>query len=263
MRITTRLYRIQDIAMGYGVSLVTSPYPRNLITLYGVLWHLSDAPVSISALAEITRMDRASVRAELSKLDPAHFERGDDGIILTDAGRRKAYQMFVNFYRRIPENSRRLSKAYFSLDRHKLPPARALNAFLLAADAAIRRTGFPITQVLLMAYMRTSRRGFAWTVAALMEGTGLSYKRVHKQLQFMVSDGYAARTSGGYVITSKGRRANLAMYLAGLKVIPTATFKIVLDFSLFAISPPKALRKRLTQGNQRAADQEGVLAKTG
>jgi len=228
--------------MGYGVSLATSPYPRSVVTLYGTLWNLSDAPVSISALSEITRMDRASIRDALNSFDPSFIERTEQGVILTPAGQRKAYHMFINFYRRIPDESRLVSKAYFSLDKHKLSPARALNAYLLAADTASRRTGFPLTQVLLMALMRSKPVSYVWSMQELMDGTGLTYKRVHKQLQVIIADGFGARTDCGYTFNRKGRLAHLAIFMAGVKFVPKASFKTVMDLSIFAFSPPSTLK---------------------
>jgi len=159
--------------------------------------------------------------------------------------------MFINFYRRIPDESRLPSKMYFSLDRHKLSPSRALNAHLLAADAAVRRTGFPLALVLLIAIMRTKPVSHEWKIKDLMDGTGLSYKRVHKQLQSMLGHGYCRRTPSGYIFTRRGRRANLRIYAAGLKAIPKATFLIVLDFALFAISPPLLLKAQGRSGTFR------------
>jgi DNA-binding transcriptional regulator GbsR (MarR family) len=116
-----------------------SGIPQTQTVLYSRLWLRPGMPWTISALAEATSLDRASVRAHLKNFPEHHLVRTDYGFVLTPAGERHTYRLTLQFYRAIETEDRHKMKGFFSTKYAGQSPMRTQAEFVVDLDRCTRR----------------------------------------------------------------------------------------------------------------------------
>ncbi|MDG1408988.1 MAG: hypothetical protein P8Q50_14570 [Octadecabacter sp.] len=132
---------VEQLAVTIVRAVNVSGIPQTQTVLYSRLWLRPGMPWTISALAEATSLDRASVCAHLKNFPEHHLVRTDDGFVLTPAGERHTYRLTLQFYRAIETKDRHKMKGFFSTKYAGQSPMRKQGNLwwtLISAPAAFR-----------------------------------------------------------------------------------------------------------------------------
>ena len=222
-----------------------SKVPQTTTIIYTRLWLKAGAPWTISALSEATSLDRASIRDHLKKFAASHFTRTDEGIELTQEGRRRAYQLTEQFYRGIAPEDRYYIKRFFSTKYAGRHPYRKLSEFFMELDRCTRRIPYSIAfRTVLTAMDVMGPKGAEWTISQLVDETAYSYQAVHKVLQMIVEEGFATKSGRKFKISTRGKLKCVSFFFAALRRADIRTLKVFLKW-LFPTIPhpnrPKSL----------------------
>jgi len=208
--------------------------------LYSRLWLRPGMPWTISALAEATSLDRASVRDHLRNFPDDHLVRTQEGFVLTPAGERHAYRLTVQFYRAIQPDDRRILKQFFSNKYAGQFPMRKQAEFFVDLDRATRRVPHSIAyRTVLSAMELLAPKGTQWSISELTEATAYSYQAVHKVLKMLVDNGHAKKTGKTFSITRRGRLQTLTLFFLTVRRADMRMLRILFEMLLFHNPPPK------------------------
>lgn len=231
---------IERLAVTIVRAVNVSGVQQTVTVLYSRLWLRPGMPWTISALAEATSLDRASVRDHLRNFPDDHLVRTADGFVLTPAGERHTYRLTVQFYRAIEPGDRRMLKQFFSKKYAGQFPMRKQAEFIVDLDRATRRVPHSIAyRTVLTAMDLLAPKGTQWSIPELTEATAYSYQAVHKVLQMMVDDGHATKTGKTFSITRRGRLRILTLFFLTVRRADMRMFRLLFEMMLFHNPPPK------------------------
>jgi len=231
---------VERLAVSAVRALNTSAVPQTMTVIYARLWMRPGAPWTISALAEATSLDRASVREHLNNMPDGHVSRTADGFVLTQAGEKEAYSLTARFYRAFAPHDRRHIKHFFSTKYAGQEPFRKLSEFFIDIDKCTRRIPPSIAfRTVLTSMDILAPRGTQWTISQLSYETGYSYQAVHKVLQPMTAQGLAVKQDKTFTITRKGRLTCVGYFFSAIRRADMRLLKILFDMAVFHDPPPK------------------------
>ncbi len=217
-----------------------SGIPQTRTVLYSRLWLRPGIPWTISALAEATSLDRASVREHLSNFPEGHLVRTDEGFSLTPAGDRKAYELTVTFYRAIGQHDRQQLRRFFSTKYAGQFPMRKQAEFIVDLDRCTRRLSHPIAlRTVLNAMDLMGPRGTQFSLAEMVNATAYSYQAVHKVMQEMVKSGHVRKSGRTYSVTTKGRLLLVTLFFSTVRRADMRMLRILFEMLLFHNPPLK------------------------
>ena len=231
---------IERLAVSVVRALNVSGIPQTVTVLYSRLWLRPGMPWTISALAEATSLDRASVRAHLRNFPPEHLIRTDDGYVLTPAGELQAYRYTVRFYRSIAQQDRRSLKVFFSTKYAGQHPMRKQAEFFVDLDRCTRHMPHSIAfRTVLTAMELLGQKGSQWTISQLVEETAYSYQAVHKITQQLTDAGMIQKTGKTFSVKPRGRLKTLSLFFATVRRADMRMLRILFEMMTFHSPPPK------------------------
>lgn len=231
---------IEQLAVAAIKALNVADLPHTKTVLYARLWHWPGDPWTISALADATRIDKASVREHIKNFPEDYINRTDDGILLTPAGEREAYRMTKRFYRAIEPRERLFIKRFFSTKYAGQLPYRKKSEFFADLDRCNRHVTSSIAfRTVLSTMDLQSRKVSRWTISQLAEETAFSYQAVYKVLNLLVEQGLVAKRGKSFSITSKGKVRCVAYFFTAVRWADMRLLKILFEMSLFHNPPHK------------------------
>lgn len=231
---------VERLAVSTVRALNVSDIPQTVTVLYSRLWLRPGIPWTISALAEATSLDRASVREHLGNFPKGHLVRTAEGYALTPAGELQAYRYTVKFYRAIEPKDRLPLKTFFSSKYAGQSPMRKQAEFFVDLDRSTRRTSHSIAyRTVLTAMDRMAPKGTLWTIAELVEETAYSYQAVHKVLQVLTKDGLTQKTGKKFSVTGKGRAKMLTLFFVTVRRADMRMLRIIFEMLVFHKPPLK------------------------
>ena len=231
---------VERLAVSLVRALNVSGVPQTKTVLYARLWHRPGVPWTVSALAEATSLDRASVREHLKNFPTDHIIRTEKGIVLTEEGERAAYRITQRFYKGIAAEDRYYIKQFFSTKYAGQLPYRKLSEFFVDLDRCTRRVPASIAfRTVLTTMDMMAPKGTQWTISQLSEETAFSYQAVHKVLSQIVEQGLARKTGKTFSITTRGRVKCVMFFFAAIKRADMRLLKILMEMILFHNPPRK------------------------
>lgn len=197
-------------------------------------------PWTISALAEATSLDRASVREHLKKFPAGHLIRTDDGFVLTPEGEHAAYRLTVQYYKAIAPKDRQSLKRFFSTKYAGQHPMRKQAEFFVDMDRCTRRVPHSIAyRTVLNAMELMGPKDKQWSITELVSETAYSYQAVHKVLQMLVQDRLATKTAKTFAITTRGKFKVISLFFATVRRADMRLLRILYEMMVFHNPPPK------------------------
>lgn len=231
---------VERLAVTIVRAVNVSGIPQTQTVLYSRLWLRPGMPWTISALAEATSLDRASVRAHLKNFPEHHLVRTDDGFVLTPAGERHTYRLTLQFYRAIETEDRHKMKGFFSTKYAGQSPMRKQAEFVVDLDRCTRRIPHSIAyRTVLTAMAQLAPKGTQWSIFDLTNATAYSYQAVHKVLQMLVDDGLARKTGKTFAVTRKGQLKILAWFFLTVRRADMRMLRILFEMLVFHNPPSK------------------------
>ena len=231
---------IERLAIAIVRAVNVSGVPQTQAVLYSRLWLRPGMPWTISALAEATSLDRASVREHLRNFPQHHLLRSDAGYELTQAGERRAYRITVSFYRAIGQPDRHMLKRFFSTKYAGQYPMRKQAEFFVDLDRCTRRIPHSIAfRTVLNAMELMGPKGKHWSIAELVDETAYSYQAVHKVLQQLVELNLAKKSGKLFSITAKGRLKLVVLFFATVRRADMRMLRLLFEMLLFHNPPLK------------------------
>ncbi|MCF2870637.1 hypothetical protein L0664_06130 [Octadecabacter sp. G9-8] len=231
---------IERLAVSIVRALNVSGVPQTITVLYSRLWLRPGTPWTISALAEATSLDRATVREHLRNFPADHITRTDEGYVLTPSGEHAAYRLTVRFYRALPDQDRAALKRFFSTKYAGRSPMRKQAEFFIDLDRATRRHPHSIAyRTVLTAMDLMAPNGTQWSISELVDATGYSYQAVHKVLQILVKDGMAIKSGKTFTATKKGKFKCLSMFFLTVRRADMRMLRLLFEMLVFHDPPLK------------------------
>lgn len=231
---------IERLAVACVRALNVSGVPQTKTVLYSRLWLRPGTPWTISALAEATSLDRASVREHLRNLPDDHLHRNEDGFALTPAGERHAYQLTVTFYRAIERHDRLQIKRFFSTKYAGQFPMRKQAEFFVDLDRCTRRLPHSIAfRTVLNAMDLMGPKGTQFSNAELVEATAYSYQAVHKVMGALLDARLVRKSGKTFSVTTKGRLKLVALFIATVRRADMRMLRQLYEMIIFDNPTPK------------------------
>jgi hypothetical protein len=232
---------IERLAVSIVRALNVSGVSQTKTILYARLWLRPGVPWTISALAEATSLDRATIREHMNSCQSDHIVRSENGFALTSEGEREAYRVTQKFYKSIAPKDRYYIKQFFSTKYAGQSPYRKLSEFLIDLDRCTRRIPYSISfRTVLSAMDILAPRGTQWTISELSKETAYSYQAVHKVVHLFVEQGLANQTDKTFAITTKGRVKCVGFFFFAIRRADMRLLKMLVEMVMFN-NPPSTL----------------------
>lgn len=230
---------VELLAVSLVRALNHSKVPRSVTIVYANMWLTAGRPWTVSALANASSLDRASVRDCLAKMPDDHFVRGPDGIMLTDKGHQHAVRAVVAYYRAISVDVRRPLRIFFSAKYAGREPLRQVFSFFMEIDYATRRFPHSLAfRTSLACIEMMAPRGTVWSIRDVAAETGYSYQACHKALAEIEAAGLAQSTDAGYVVTRRGRLRSVIYFMSAIRRARPRMLRLLFEILTFHNPPP-------------------------
>lgn len=248
-RSNARRKALERLAMAMILGINQSDIAHTQSIIYLRMWQFPNEPWSVSGLANVTGIDRATVREHLKRIPSSRLHRTKDGVTLTEEGLQVSTRQIIAFYRQIPPQARQKLRRYFGRRFKGREPMRKLFGFLADFDRCTRGVPDGIAyKAALTCIDMLGPRGKQWSISEISDTTGYTYQSIHKDLSRMVKEGRAKKVGKLYQITSKGRRRTIYYFVCHLKNMDLGMYRTITGLLFFNNPPPARIVRENLKG---------------